>query len=123
MCYKKKLLDVTDLHKITHHNGEIIHRECTNAWLNNEYGEVIGMASLVQDKTEFMRAQDKMNRLAYYDTLTDLPNRGLLKDRLLQSIAISERSKTYSMVAFIDLDHFKALNDIQGHAAGDFLLI
>ena len=58
------------------------------------------MASLVQDKTEFMRTQDKINRLAYYDTLTNLPNRGLLNDRLLQSIAISKHTKTYSMIAF-----------------------
>ena len=61
---------------------------------------MIGMASLVQDKTEFMRTQDKINRLAYYDTLTNLPNRGLLNDRLLQSIAISKHTKTYSMIAF-----------------------
>ena len=61
-----------------------------------------------------MRTQDKIYRLAYYDTLTNLPNRGLLNNRLLQSIAISERTKTYSMIAFIELDHFKAINDIKG---------
>ena len=120
---QKKLVDTSDFYEIIHQNGEIIQCEWTNTWLNNEYGEMIGMASLVQDKTEFMRNQDKVNRLAYYDTLTNLPNRGLLNDRLLQSIAISERTKTYSMIAFIDLDHFKALNDIKGHAAGDYLLI
>jgi len=120
---QKTSIETNSFYKITHQNGEIIQCEWTNTVLNDDHGEIIGLASLVQDKTEFMRAQDKINRLAYYDLLTNLPNRGLLNDRLLQAIALSERSKTYSMLAFIDLDHFKALNDIKGHAAGDFLLI
>jgi diguanylate cyclase (GGDEF)-like protein/PAS domain S-box-containing protein len=108
--------------EIAHKNGHTIFCECLNTVLKNEQGELVGLASMVQDKTEFIKTQEKIHQLAYYDTLTGLPNRGLLLDRLSQTLAISDRSNEHAMVAFFDLDHFKALNDIKGHAAGDFLL-
>jgi diguanylate cyclase (GGDEF)-like protein/PAS domain S-box-containing protein len=111
-----------NLIKITHKNGNKIDCEWFNTILKNEFGEFIGITSLVQDKTEYIKIQDKIHQLAYYDVLTGLPNRGLVQDRLNQAITASERSQHFAMVAFIDLDHFKSINDIKGHDAGDFLL-
>lgn len=101
---------------------EVIYCELSNTILTNQQGEFIGMASMVQDKTDFIASQNQIKQLAYYDTLTNLPNRGLLLDRIKQALLLNKRNKTYGMVAFIDLDHFKAINDIKGHNAGDELL-
>jgi diguanylate cyclase (GGDEF)-like protein len=60
--------------------------------------------------------------LAFYDALTDLPNRRLLDDRLRQSFAASKRSGNFSAMIFLDLDNFKPLNDKHGHGLGDLLL-
>ena len=106
----------------THKNGNIIYCEWFNTVLKDDAGAIVGLASLVQDKTEFVESQEKIRQLAYYDALTNLPNRGLMQERLNHAIAASERSKHYALVAFIDLDHFKAINDIKGHDAGDHLL-
>jgi diguanylate cyclase (GGDEF)-like protein/PAS domain S-box-containing protein len=107
---------------IAHKDGDLKHCELFNTIIKNEQKQDVGLASLVQDKTDFIKTQEKIHQLAYYDALTNLPNRGLLLDRLSQTLAVSERSGNFAMVAFFDLDHFKAINDIKGHAAGDFLL-
>ncbi|MDP2155533.1 MAG: GGDEF domain-containing protein, partial [Sulfuricella sp.] len=67
--------------------------------------------------------EDQVRQLAFYDTLTKLPNRRLLNDRLIQAMAASKRSGCYGAVMFLDLDNFKPLNDTHGHAVGDLLLI
>ncbi len=67
-------------------------------------------------------AEEEARRLALYDTLTQLPNRRLLTDRLQQVMATSARSGQAAAAMFVDLDHFKALNDSRGHAMGDLLL-
>lgn len=68
-------------------------------------------------------ATTKLQSLAFYDTLTLLPNRRLLNDRLSHALASSQRSLHYGALMFIDLDNFKPLNDKFGHAAGDLLLL
>ena len=103
-------------------SNAVIYCEFSNTVLKNAQGQLVGMASLVQNKTEFIATQEKIHQLAYFDALTNLPNRGLLLDRINQALAASKRNNSYSMVAFIDLDHFKAINDIKGHDAGDYLL-
>ena len=113
----------SNLKKVTHKNGESIFCEWHNTVLKGSDKKIIGLASLVQDKTAFIKTQNKIHQLAYYDALTNLPNRGLLIDRLNQAISLGERSKSYGMVVNIDLDHFKSINDAKGHAAGDHLLI
>ena len=75
------------------------------------------------DVTDLKNAEDKIHQMAFYDALTQLPNRRLLMDRLSQALAASTRNGQYGAVLFIDLDHFKILNDTKGHAIGDLLLI
>ncbi len=77
----------------------------------------------LQDITERKQMEDRVRQLAFYDPLTELPNRRLLNDRLTQNMAASARSRCYGAVLFIDLDNFKLLNDSHGHEVGDLLLI
>lgn len=66
---------------------------------------------------------EEIHNLAFHDTLTQLPNRRLLEDRLVQTMAASKRSGLYCALLFLDMDNFKTLNDTHGHIAGDLLLI
>jgi diguanylate cyclase (GGDEF)-like protein/PAS domain S-box-containing protein len=76
-----------------------------------------------RDITERKTAEEQIHNLAFYDALTQLPNRRLLNDRLGQTLAASRRSGCYGALMFLDLDNFKPLNDKHGHAVGDLLLI
>ncbi len=78
--------------------------------------------SFARDISEAKSAQDEIMKLAFYDSLTGLPNRRLLWDRLRQSLTVSARSNSKGAVLFIDLDDFKTLNDTLGHKTGDLLL-
>lgn len=89
----------------------------------DDNGRVVRLAGLVQDITERKRKDEVIKQLAYHDTLTHLPNRRLLRDRLHQAMASSSRSRNYGALMFIDLDNFKPINDKYGHEAGDLLLI
>ncbi|MFA5242542.1 MAG: EAL domain-containing protein [Sulfuricella sp.] len=75
------------------------------------------------DITERKAAEERIHHLAFYDPLTRLPNRRLLMDRAEHALASSTRTGEYGALIFLDLDHFKTLNDTQGHAVGDQLLI
>lgn len=79
--------------------------------------------SVVQDITDRKQAEQQIRQLAYFDTLTQLPNRRLFNDRLQQALATSHRSGRYCALMFLDLDNFKPLNDHYGHDVGDLLLI
>lgn len=86
-------------------------------------GNFTGYRGVGTDITERMRMEEQVRQLAFYDTLTQLPNRRLLSDHLLQAMAASKRSACYGALMFLDLDNFKPLNDRHGHAVGDMLLI
>ena len=75
-----------------------------------------------RDVSEARSAALKMSHLAQHDFLTDLPNPVLLNDRIAQAIALARRYGKQLAVLFLDLDHFKRINDSLGHAAGDKLL-
>jgi len=75
-----------------------------------------------RDITQRKNAEDMIRHLAFYDALTDLPNRQLLLDRLQRALAESARSGQHGALLFIDLDNFKILNDTLGHHMGDQLL-
>ena len=72
---------------------------------------------------EVAAQRDQLLQFAYYDTLTKLPNRRLLNDRLTQTLATCKRSRHYGALMFLDLDNFKPLNDVHGHEVGDLLLV
>ena len=77
---------------------------------------------LVRDVTQRRAYEDEIRRLAFYDPLTHLPNRRLLMDRLKHAIATTDRTGQHGALMFLDLDHFKQLNDSLGHDVGDLLL-
>ncbi|WP_124951721.1 diguanylate cyclase domain-containing protein [Sulfuriferula thiophila] len=86
-------------------------------------GNVVGAIATFLDISERKKNEATIHKLAFYDTLTQLPNRRLLLERLSQALLAARRSESYGAVMFIDLDNFKALNDTHGHAMGDLLLI
>ncbi|MDD5300571.1 MAG: diguanylate cyclase [Gallionella sp.] len=86
-------------------------------------GTVRYFVAIMQNITERKQAEEQIRNLAFYDTLTQLPNRRLLNDRLGQTMAASKRSGHYGALMFLDLDNFKPLNDTYGHGVGDLLLI
>jgi diguanylate cyclase (GGDEF)-like protein len=77
---------------------------------------------LLSDISELKSYQQRIERLAFHDSLTGLPNRLLFSDRLAQALAIASRNKSFLAVCYVDLDGFKPVNDVHGHAAGDGVL-
>jgi len=89
----------------------------------NDAGKVTNYVVSFSDITQRKKFEDTIHKLAFYDPLTDLPNRRLVLDRLQQRMGASSRSGLYGAVLLIDLDHFKTLNDTKGHETGDLLLV
>ena len=85
-------------------------------------GEIVRVIGVSQDITERKRQEEEARFLAYHDTLTGLPNRRLLDDRLRQAVFLAQRRDTRVALMLIDLDHFKQVNDALGHRAGDSVL-
>lgn len=115
-----------------HWQGEIWNKRKDGAiiaeWLSissvvDAAGAVTHYVGSFFDITASKAAEAELTQLAYFDPLTQLPNRRLLLDRLTQAMALASRTGLYSAVLFVDLDHFKAINDTRGHDAGDVVLV
>lgn len=121
--------------KISEHGmwqGEIVNRrksgEIYLEWLcitqvRSSEGQVTHYVGTFADITDRKLNEERIHRLAFYDPLTQLPNRRLLIERLRQALLDSQRNQLFGAVLFIDLDRFKILNDTRGHDFGDQLLI
>jgi diguanylate cyclase (GGDEF)-like protein/PAS domain S-box-containing protein len=85
-------------------------------------GRALRMSGTIQDVTERQRAEDRIRFLAYYDTLTQLPNRQLFAEQLELLLAAARRHGRKIAVLYLDIDRFKYINDTLGHGAGDQLI-
>lgn len=95
--------------------GEVVERD---AW-----GKPLRMIGAAQDITQQKYDKHQIEQLAFYDPLTSLPNRRLLHQCLERTIIYNQQNHSVAAVMFLDLDNFKMLNDTQGHAFGDLLLV
>lgn len=103
-------------------NGEVFPEWLSISAIRNEDGRVEKYIGIFIDISKQKAAENQLHYLAYYDKLSDLPNRELFHDRLNLAIARAKRNKTEIAVLFIDIDHFKYINDTFGHDKGDLLL-
>lgn len=90
--------------------------------IRDDAGEIVKYSAVFYDVSERKEMEAQLENLAHYDSLTGLPNRMLLHDRLEQAIATAERQRQHFALLFIDLDGFKPVNDAHGHAVGDEVL-
>jgi len=103
-------------------DGRVIWAAAAVAAVRDRSGKPDYLVAMVQDITESRQAQDKLLHQAHYDTLTGLPNRVLLFDRIEQTLKQARRQPHTAGLLFVDLDRFKSVNDTLGHETGDFLL-
>jgi diguanylate cyclase (GGDEF)-like protein/PAS domain S-box-containing protein len=106
-----------------HKDGELYAELLKISAVKNAAGQVQNYVALFSDITLMKKHQGQLEHIVHYDVLTNLPNRVLLADRLNQAIVQSQRGHNSLAVVFLDLDKFKAVNDIYGHDVGDELLI
>lgn len=103
-------------------DGGIFWAQLSISPLRDAAGQISHYVGVLSDITEARNYREQLEHQANHDTLTSLPNRSLLQDRLQQAIAHAHRQGRLLAVAFIDLDNFKVINDSLGHSAGDHLL-
>ena len=103
-------------------SGELYLEYLTITVVNDQYDEISNYVGTFLDVTLTKEAVDKIERLAHYDSLTELPNRLLLQDRLKLALAVSQRNDRLGALILIDMDNFKILNDTLGQDRGDLLL-
>lgn len=103
-------------------NGETYPEWLTISAIRDEKGKVTHYAALFSDVTEQKATEERIHRLAYYDALTGLPNRPMLEDHLRLALSSARRQQKTVALMFLDIDHFKQINDSMGHGAGDLLL-
>jgi diguanylate cyclase (GGDEF)-like protein len=104
-------------------NGETYTAELTIIALHNDNGILTNYISITDDVTERKKQEDLIHNLAYFDSLTELPNRVLFEERVVSRIPAVKRSGKKMALLFIDMDNFKNVNDTLGHYIGDKFLI
>lgn len=104
-------------------NGDLYNEWQTISVVKDQNHNIKHYISFFSDITEFKLTEDKITKLAFYDSLTELPNRRLLYDRLEYELGIARRYNRVGILFFLDLDRFKHINDSLGHSIGDELLI
>lgn len=111
-------------HRLRHKEGHWVYLMARGQVVERDAaGQALRMAGTDVDRSEQKRLEEEIRRLAFFDPLTQLPNRRLLLDRLQQLSAARARNNQMAAVLFLDLDRFKLLNDSHGHDQGDALLI
>ena len=103
-------------------NGEVYPEWLNISVVRDEYGRPSHHVAVFSDITAIKQAEERLQRLAHYDALTGLANRTLFLERLEQALTQADRTGERFAVLFLDLDHFKEVNDSLGHRAGDCLL-
>lgn len=103
-------------------NGELFTQLLTITAVSDQQGGVLQYVGAFLDITEMIAARQKIEFMAYHDALTELPNRVLGKQRAQEAMARAKRYGYYVGIVFMDLDHFKLVNDTYGHSVGDKLL-
>lgn len=104
-------------------DGSLYTEWLTISVVRDESGDIVNYIAIFTDITQLKVAKQQIEHLAHYDALTNLPNRLLLKARVDHEIAIADRNKQTFALLFIDLDHFKNINDALGHSVGDQVLM
>jgi len=105
-----------------HKDGAEYPEQLAISTVKNNAGNIINYVATFTDITQSLAASEEIKNLAFYDSLTGLPNRRLLIDRLKQALVAAKRTRMHGALLFLDLDHFKTLNDTLGHDMGDVLL-
>ena len=103
-------------------NGHDLHLHQEIEFLTDAATQVVGARGTLQDVTEHRATQARIHELAFFDSVTQLPNRAFFMQRLSEALAISQRRNRRMALMFVDLDQFKRINDSWGHHIGDDLL-
>lgn len=112
-----------EFHKINKADGSIFLVEESWTLIRGDDSKPQSILKVGSDITEKRVAEDQIKRLAYFDSLTSLPNRRLFMERLSQARSDGAKQERYAALIFIDLDNFKVLNDLHGHLLGDEFLV
>ena len=103
-------------------NGELYNEELSITPVLDHNNEIQHFVAIKQDISDRKKNEDVINQLAFYDPLTKLPHRRLILEHIDKSLSHAKRTNTYGAVFFLDIDHFKTINDTYGHDIGDILL-